>query len=101
VDVRPNKINVGSQGTITNRRNGFDATFSLYAKPAQTFHLNGVPVTLPALDPQPVFADTGANKYWTAGNPWNSVKLAGSGTRIEILEQGTNPTDDMVVKISN
>ncbi|MFG3697861.1 immune inhibitor A domain-containing protein [Micromonospora sp. NPDC047620] len=101
VDVRPNKINVGGQGTITNRRNGFDATFSLYAKPAQTFHLNGVPVTLPALDPNPVFFDSGANKYWTSGNPWNSVKLAGSGTRIEILQQGTNPTDDMVVKVSN
>ncbi|MER7330642.1 MULTISPECIES: immune inhibitor A domain-containing protein [unclassified Micromonospora] len=101
VDVRPNKITVDGQGNITNRRNGFDATFSLYAKPAQTFHLNGVPVTLPALAPNPVFSDTGANKYWTSGNPWNSVKVAGSGTKIEIVQQGTNPTDDMVVKVSN
>ncbi|MER6591701.1 immune inhibitor A domain-containing protein [Micromonospora purpureochromogenes] len=101
VDVRPDKINVGGQGTISNRRNGFDATFSLYAKPAQTFHRNGVAVTLPELAPNPIFSDKGIAKYWTSGNAWNSVKVAGTGTTIQILEQGTNPTDDMVVKVSN
>ncbi|MGS2613756.1 immune inhibitor A domain-containing protein [Micromonospora sp. LZ34] len=100
VDVRPGQIKVG-QGGITNRRNGYDATFSKFGKPAQTFHVNGVPVTVPALDPNPVFSDSGPNKYWTASNPWNSVKVAGSGTRIEIVQQSTNPTDDMVVKVSN
>ncbi|SCL63431.1 immune inhibitor A domain-containing protein [Micromonospora chersina] len=101
VDVRPDKINVGGQGTITNRRNGYDATFSLYAKPAQTFHKNDVAVTVPALDPQPIFSDKGIAKYWNAGNPWNSVKVAGTGTTIEILKQGTTPTSDMVVKVTN
>ncbi|GAB3186442.1 immune inhibitor A [Micromonospora palomenae] len=101
VDVRPDKINVGGQGTISNRRNGFDATFSLYAKPAQTFHRNGVAVTLPELAPNPIFSDKGIAKYWTSGNAWNSVKVAGTGTTIQILKQGTNPTDDMVVKVSN
>jgi immune inhibitor A len=101
VDVRPDKINIGGQGTITNRRNGYDATFSLYTKPAQTFHLNGKAVTVPALEPHPVFKDNGIGTYWNAGNPWNSVKLAGSGTSIEILKQGTTPTSDMVVKVTN
>ncbi|MGN9811143.1 immune inhibitor A domain-containing protein [Micromonospora sp. BQ11] len=101
VDVRPGQIKVDGQGTISNRRNGYDATFSLYAKPAQTFHRNGVPVTVPALAPNPLFTDSGANKYWNNSNPWNSVKVAGTGTRIEILKQGTNPTDDMVVKVTN
>ncbi|MEV0726856.1 immune inhibitor A domain-containing protein [Micromonospora purpureochromogenes] len=101
VDVRPGQIKVGGQGTISNRRTGYDATFSRYAKPAQTFHRNGVAVTVPALDPNPLFTDSGANKYWNSSNPWNSVKVAGSGTKIEILKQGTNPTDDMVVKVSN
>ncbi|MFI7577409.1 immune inhibitor A domain-containing protein [Micromonospora sp. NPDC049497] len=101
VDVRPDKINVGGQGTISNRRNGYDATFSLYAKPAQTFHRNGVPVTVPELAPNPIFSDKGISKYWTSGNAWNSVKVAGTGTTIEILKQGTNPTDDMVVKVTN
>ncbi|MEU9824828.1 immune inhibitor A domain-containing protein [Micromonospora chersina] len=101
VDVRPDKINVGGQGVITNRRNGYDATFSLYAKPAQTFHKNDVAVTVPALDPQPIFSDKGIAKYWNSGNPWNSVKVAGTGTTIEILKQGTTPTSDMVVKVTN
>ncbi|MEU4477042.1 immune inhibitor A domain-containing protein [Micromonospora sp. NPDC023966] len=101
VDVRPGKIQVGNQGTITNRRNGYDATFSLYAKPAQTFHMNDVAVTVPELAPNPVFTDNGVNKYWNSNNPWNSVKVAGSGTKIEILQQGTTPTSDMVIKITN
>ncbi|SCG46729.1 immune inhibitor A domain-containing protein [Micromonospora inositola] len=101
VDVRPGQIKAGNQGTISNRRNGYDATFSLYGKPAQTFHKNGVAVTVPALDPNPLFTDSGTNKYWNSSNPWNSVKVAGTGTKIEILQQGTNPTDDMVVKVSN
>ncbi|MBM0237581.1 immune inhibitor A [Micromonospora sp. ATA32] len=101
VDVRPDKINVGGQGVISNRRNGYDATFSLYAKPAQTFHRNGVAVTVPALDPNPIFSDNGIGKYWTSGNGQNSVKMAGTGTSIEILQQGTTPTSDMVVKVTN
>ncbi|WP_309227141.1 immune inhibitor A domain-containing protein [Micromonospora thermarum] len=101
VDVRPGTIRVKGQGSITNRRNGYDSTFSLYAKPAQTFHLNGMAITVPELAPNPVFDDTRANRYWSADNSWNSVKVAGTGTRIEILKQGTNPTDDMVVKVTN
>ncbi|SCE81695.1 immune inhibitor A domain-containing protein [Micromonospora mirobrigensis] len=101
VDVRPGQIKVGGEGTISNRRNGYDATFSLYTKPAQTFHKNGVAVTVPALDPNPLFTDSGANKYWNSSNPWNSVKVAGTGTKIEILQQGTTPTSDMIVKVSN
>ncbi|MFU8872126.1 immune inhibitor A domain-containing protein [Micromonospora sp. SL4-19] len=101
VDVRPGKIQVGNQGNITNRRGGYDSTFSLYAKPAQTFHKNGATTTVPRLDPTPVFTDNGINKYWNTNNPWNSVKVAGTGTKIEILQQGTTPTSDMVVKVTN
>ncbi|GAA2714075.1 immune inhibitor A domain-containing protein [Micromonospora olivasterospora] len=101
VDVRPGEIAVSGQGRITNRRNGYDATFSLYAKPAQTFHVNGVPVTVPQLNPNPVFNDSNVNAYWSAGNPWNSVKVAGTGTTITIVGQGKKATDNMVVRIHN
>jgi immune inhibitor A len=60
-----------------------------------------VAVTVPELEPQPVFKDNGIGTYWNSGNAWNSVKLAGSGTSIEILQQGTTPTSDMVVKVTN
>ncbi|MEV4498782.1 immune inhibitor A domain-containing protein [Micromonospora arborensis] len=101
VDVRPGAITVKGQGTVTNRRNGFDAAFSRHDKPAQTFHLNGVPVTLPKLKANPVFDDSAVDRYWTADNEQNSVKVAGTGTRIEIVKQGKKPTDDMVVQIKN
>lgn len=101
VDVRPGSIKVPGVGTITNRRSGYDATFSLETKPAQTFHLNGNAVTVPELAPVPVFDDSVTTRYWTGENSWNSVKVAGLGTRIEILTQGTSPTDLMTVKVTN
>ncbi|SBT54010.1 immune inhibitor A domain-containing protein [Micromonospora narathiwatensis] len=100
VDVRPGAITIGS-GNITNRRGGYDATFSLYAKPAQTFHRNGVALTVPKLPPNPVFHDNKVDRYWSPGNPQNSVKVGGTGIKIEIVKQGTNPTDPMVVNVSN
>ncbi|WP_269456583.1 immune inhibitor A domain-containing protein [Micromonospora krabiensis] len=101
VDVRPGPITVPGQGTITNRRNGFDGTFSTKNKPAQTFRLNGVAVTLPKLKANKVFDDSVVDRYWSPQNEQNSVKVAGTGTRIEIVKQGTKPTDEMVVKVTN
>ncbi|WP_405102575.1 immune inhibitor A domain-containing protein [Micromonospora sp. NBC_01412] len=100
VDVRPGQIKVGDRA-ITNRRSGYDATFSWFVKPAQTFHLNGVAVTVPALNPNPVFSDSDVDRYWTAGNPQNSVKVAGTGTKITIVTQGKKATDNMVLLVSN
>lgn len=101
VDVRPGPITVKGQGNITNRRNGYDATFSWFPKPAQTFHLNGVAVKVPKLAPNPAFNDSNVNRYWSADNPQNSVKVAGSGTKIQILWQGLKPNDLMIVNVSN
>jgi immune inhibitor A len=101
VDVRPGPITVPGQGNITNRRNGFDGTFSLYPRPAQTFHLNGVAVKVPLQLPNPVFNDSDVNRYWSSSNPQNSVKVAGSGTSITILKQGTKPTDSMILLVRN
>ncbi|MER5702611.1 immune inhibitor A domain-containing protein [Micromonospora sp. NPDC002296] len=100
VDVRPGQIKVGDRA-ITNRRSGYDATFSWFVKPAQTFHLNGVAVTVPKLNPNPVFNDSDVDRYWTAGNPQNSVKVAGTGTKITIVTQGKKATDNMVLLVSN
>ncbi|MEV1288312.1 immune inhibitor A domain-containing protein [Micromonospora sp. NPDC049679] len=100
VDVRPAPIKVAGQGTLSNRRNGYDATFSRYAKPAQTFHLNGVPTTVPKLGPVPVFDDSQSDRYWSAENPQNSVKVAGLGTKIEVLLE-LRSHDAMIVKVTN
>jgi immune inhibitor A len=101
VDVRPGPITVPGQGNITNRRSTYDATFSAFAKPAQTFHLNGVPVTVPKLNPVRVFNDSQPDRYWSPENPWNSVKVAGSGTTIEIVLENRLAIDLMIVKVKN
>ncbi|MGI5211569.1 immune inhibitor A domain-containing protein [Plantactinospora sp. CA-290183] len=101
VDVRPGPITVPGQGNVTNRRTSYDATFSKFTKPAQTFHLNGVPTTVPKLNPVPVFTDAQPDRYWSAANPMNSVKVAGTGTRIELLLENRLISDLAIIKVSN
>ncbi|MFY1688471.1 immune inhibitor A domain-containing protein [Plantactinospora sp. WMMB782] len=101
VDVRPGPITVPGVGNITNRRSSFDATFSRFAKPAQTFHLNGVATTVPKLNPVTVFNDSDPNRYWSAQNPMNSVKVAGTGTKIELLLENRLISDLAIIKVSN
>ena len=47
----------------------------------------------------PVFDDTDAKAYWDKDNPWNSVQVAGSGTRIEVANTSVLG-DTMMVKVS-
>ncbi|MFY1673703.1 immune inhibitor A domain-containing protein [Plantactinospora sp. WMMB334] len=101
VDVRPGPITVPGVGNITNRRSTYDATFSRFTKPAQTFHLNGVATTVPKLNPVKVFNDSDPNRYWSAQNPMNSVKVAGTGTKIELLLENHLISDLAIIKISN
>ncbi|WP_422772858.1 immune inhibitor A domain-containing protein [Plantactinospora sp. WMMC1484] len=101
VDVRPGPITVPGVGNITNRRSTYDATFSRFTKPAQTFHLNGVATTVPKLNPVTVFNDSDPNRYWSAQNPMNSVKVAGTGTKIELLLENRLISDLAIIKISN
>ncbi|GIG90944.1 immune inhibitor A domain-containing protein [Plantactinospora endophytica] len=101
VDVRPGPITVPGVGNITNRRSSYDATFSKFTKPAQTFHLNGVPTTVPKLNPVTVFNDSDPNKYWSAQNPMNSVKVAGTGTKIELLLENHLISDLAIIKVTN
>jgi immune inhibitor A len=101
VDVRPGPIAIDGVGRITNRRNGYDATFSRYTKPAQTFHIRGQAVTVPQLNPTPTFDDSDPDRYWSTANPQNSVKVAGTGTKIQVVLENPFLTDLMIVKIVN
>ena len=69
---------------LSNRRQPFDATFGQEATDAVTFHLNGVPVTVPSSAGIPTFDDTDPNRYWSSGNPRGSVKVAGTGTSMTV-----------------
>lgn len=84
VDVHPELIAPGGN-PITNRRSTFDATFGVEKTQAVTFHVNGVPETIPARKGVKVFNDSDPLAYWSEDNPQNSTAVAGSGTQIEVL----------------
>ncbi len=84
VDARPTPIKFPNGTLLGNRRQPFDATFGQEATDAVTFHLNGVPVTVPSSAGIPTFDDTDPNRYWSSGNPKNSVKVAGTGTSMTV-----------------
>ena len=84
VDARPTPIKFPSGALLGNRRQPFDATFGQEATDAVTFHLNGVPVTVPSSAGIPTFDDTDPNRYWSSGNPRGSVKVAGTGTSMTV-----------------
>jgi immune inhibitor A len=67
-----------------NRRQPFDATFGQEATDPVTFHRNGVATTVSSQPAIPVFDDSDPNRYWSAENPWSSVKVAGSGTVLKV-----------------
>jgi immune inhibitor A len=112
VDARPTPIafpgtcaaNPGNPDALCklgNRRQPFDATFGTQKTDAVTFHRNGVPLTVPSVPGVKVFDDTDPNQYWSAANPWNSVKVAGTGTKISVWLEFTGPLPLMLVQVKN
>jgi immune inhibitor A len=85
VDARPAPVKFPGGQLLGNRRQPWDATFGQEKTDKVTFHRNGVPVTIGKQAPIPTFDDTDPNKYWTADNPWNSVKVAGLGNKITVV----------------
>ena len=91
VDARPAPV-VGPDGSlwITNRRQGWDATFGPHKTDTVTFHKNGVPVTVKSQKGIRTFDDSDPNRYWSEANPWNSVKVAGLGVKITVVSINKN-----------
>ncbi|MEO7268879.1 MAG: immune inhibitor A domain-containing protein [Knoellia sp.] len=93
VDARPTPVKWPTGELLGNRRQPFDATFGQEKTDQVTFHRNGVPVTVKSQKAIPTFDDRDVNKYWTADNPWASVKVAGSGTMITVVKTAKNGTE--------
>ena len=69
---------------LGNRRQPFDATFGQESTDAVTFHRNGVALDVPSQPAIATFDDSDPDRYWSAANPWNSVKVAGTGTSMTV-----------------
>jgi immune inhibitor A len=57
-----------------------------------------VPTTVPSSAGIPTFDDSDPNRYWSASNPWSSVKVAGSGTTMTVAKTG-NAGNELQVKV--
>ncbi|WP_230686433.1 immune inhibitor A domain-containing protein [Catellatospora vulcania] len=86
---------------LTNRRQPWDSVFGLQKTDAVTFHRNGVPLTVPASNGIATFDDSDPNRYWSAANPWGSVKVAGNGVKISVWLELTGPAPVMLVQVKN
>uniref|UniRef100_UPI0037360C0D immune inhibitor A domain-containing protein n=1 Tax=Arthrobacter pityocampae TaxID=547334 RepID=UPI0037360C0D len=93
VDAHPKAL-TWSDGTIVrNRIQSFDATFGKQATDALSLHREtaaGVTtLTAPSQPGVAVFDDTDPNAYYDATNPQGSVVVAGTGTKIEVVQSNS------------
>jgi hypothetical protein len=101
VDARASAL-TWSDGTVArNRIETFDRTFGLERTDPISLHreVAGGMTTLdvPSQAPVPVFDDTVPNAYFDAANPMASVKVAGAGTTISVLQN--NSAGQMTVEV--
>jgi len=99
VDARPAPVTFADGVMLGNRRQPFDATFGQEATDAVTFHRNGVAAVVPSQRAIPTFDDKNPDRYWSALNPKASTKVAGSGTKISVMDTSRNG-DLMTVLVS-
>jgi len=90
VDARPAPITFPGGFMLGNRRQPFDATFGQEATDQVTFHRLGVASVVRSQKAIPTFDDKKVDRYWSALNPKASTKVAGSGTKITVLDTSRN-----------
>ncbi|MFL6079495.1 MAG: immune inhibitor A domain-containing protein, partial [Ornithinibacter sp.] len=98
VDARPAPVTFPGGFLLGNRRQPFDATFGQEATDAVTFHRNSVAAVVPSSPGIPTFDDSVKDRYWSAKNPWNSTKVAGSGTSMTVSKT-SDGGDELQVKV--
>ena len=99
VDARPAPVMFDATHRLGNRRQPFDATFGQEATDAVTFHRLGVATVVASQPAIPTFDDSDPNRYWSSDNPWASTKVAGSGTKISVVDT-SKQGDQLIVNVT-
>jgi len=94
VDARPTALR-WSDGTVArNRIQSFDATFGVGSTDPISLHREtAAGLTTLEVASQPavrVFDDSDPDAYYDPANPMGSVRVAGSGTQIRVLQVNSN-----------
>ncbi|MFF1875003.1 immune inhibitor A domain-containing protein [Kitasatospora herbaricolor] len=96
VDAHPAPLR-WSDGTLMRTRvQSYDSTFG--SEPTDSFTLPraDVPTTVPSLPGVTAFDDH-AGAYWDPANPYSSVKVPDTGTRIELLWNGADKRESIIM----
>jgi M6 family metalloprotease-like protein len=101
VDAHPRALTWSDGTVVRNRIQSFDATFGKQATDALSLHretaAGSSTVTAPSQPGVAVFDDTDPNAYYDVTNPQGSVVVAGTGTKIEVVQ--SNPTGMLTLQV--
>lgn len=93
VDAHPKALTWSDGTVVRNRIQSFDATFGKQATDALNLHRETAAgmttLTAPSQPGVAVFDDTNPNAYYNATNPQGSVVVAGTGTKIEVVQSNS------------
>lgn len=100
VDVRPDSLTYPDGSSPSNRREPFDATFGksrtdrvcLHKQVSSAGGVQTLEACAPSVAGVATFDDSDPEAYWTATNPWNSVKVAGAGVTARVLNEKKDGT---------
>ena len=94
VDAHPAALTWSDGVVARNRIQSFDATFGLGTTDPISLHRETAAgmttLDVPSLPAVPVFDDSDPLAYWDAANPMGSVKVAGTGTKIRVIQSNRN-----------
>ena len=102
IDARPAAL-TWSDGTVArNRIQSFDSTFGVERTDPISLHRETAAgmttLQVPAQAPVSTFNDSDPERYYDAANPMGSVKVAGVGVTIKVVQ--TNSTGKMTVQVN-
>lgn len=93
VDAHPKALTWSDGTVVRNRIQSFDATFGKQATDPLNLHRETAAgmttLTAPSQPGVAVFDDTDPNAYYDAANPQGSVVVAGTGTKIEVVQSNS------------
>ena len=103
VDARPTALKWSDGVVARNRIQSFDSTFGVSPTDPISLHretASGLTtLEVPAQAPVSVFDDSEPGRYYDAANPMGSVKVAGVGVTIKVVQ--SNQTGKMTVKVNS
>jgi bacillopeptidase F (M6 metalloprotease family) len=103
VDARPESLRWSDNTVARNRIQSFDSTFGVDTTDPLSLHRETATgmttLEVPEQAPVPVFDDSDPDRYYDAANPGGSVKVAGAGVTLKVVQ--SNGTGKMTVQVNN